>query len=597
MVLARVAGCLVETGKSIQDFALHRSRSDRLYYRTAVLDECVSECPTMTDWEAVVGQHVEIVRRTVYRLVGNDADAWDCVQETFLEAVRIDRREPVRDWSALLRHLATARALDLLRMRSRQRCRCSAEADPAQATSREPSPSHQAEASELADRLRAAVGQLPRRQAQVFCLTCFEQMTSDEVGHRLGISPTAARMLLSRAPASAWAYRALASRGGKGRLRTRKMENHENFHHDELLERAVEAVLRDPIPDELPSDRVAQLAAVVRQAALEPHPITLIERITRSLDTWRWIMRSPVSRVAAAAVFILAIAGVALWFHAGGTQYAFADFFKPILEAKSAKFKATFEHNGKQAATANVMVSAPNRARMELQRPGQPVEITIVDYSKGVSVMIDSAKKIAVINKMVGLPRERASMNLLEELQSLIRDAKKPDVKRESLGKKEVDGHRAVGWRLSGPGLHEPGVTATIWGDLQTGLPIRIESSYALTGQKSTLSDCIWNPDLDESMFNCDPPVGYKVVNIQTDLSPVTETDLTKTLRRCGEVFGVFPDTLNRQAIFEMVKRLPKKDGHKIGDLFPLAHARLWICGRTATESGPPLRGQRSFAR
>ena len=69
----------------------------------------------MTDWEAVVGQHVEIVRRTVYRLVGNDADAWDCVQETFLEAVKIDRREPVRDWPALLRHLATARALDLLR--------------------------------------------------------------------------------------------------------------------------------------------------------------------------------------------------------------------------------------------------------------------------------------------------------------------------------------------------------------------------------------------------------------------------------------------------------------------------------------------------
>ncbi len=69
----------------------------------------------MTDWEVIVGQHVEIVRRTVYRLVGNHADAWDCVQETFLEAVRIDRREPVRDWPALLRHLATARALDLLR--------------------------------------------------------------------------------------------------------------------------------------------------------------------------------------------------------------------------------------------------------------------------------------------------------------------------------------------------------------------------------------------------------------------------------------------------------------------------------------------------
>lgn len=153
----------------------------------------------MTDWEAVVGQHVEIVRRTAYRLLGNDADAWDCVQETFLDAVRIDRREPVRDWPALLRHLATARALDLVRVRSRQRCRCGAEADLAQAIGREPNPSGRAEASELADRLRAAVGRLPRRQAQVFCLTCFEQMTSEATAEQMRISPTAARMLLSRA--------------------------------------------------------------------------------------------------------------------------------------------------------------------------------------------------------------------------------------------------------------------------------------------------------------------------------------------------------------------------------------------------------------
>jgi RNA polymerase sigma-70 factor, ECF subfamily len=89
--------------------------------------------------------------------------------------------------------------LDLLRVRSRQRNRCSPEADPAQALSRELNPSRQAEARELADGLRAAVGQLPRRQAEVFCLTCFEQMTSEQVAERLKISPTAVRMLLCRA--------------------------------------------------------------------------------------------------------------------------------------------------------------------------------------------------------------------------------------------------------------------------------------------------------------------------------------------------------------------------------------------------------------
>jgi RNA polymerase sigma-70 factor, ECF subfamily len=153
----------------------------------------------MTDWEAVIGQYVGIVQRTACRLVGNHADAWDCIQDTFLEAVKLDRREPVRNWPGLLRHLATARALDLLRRRSRQRARCNAEVDVAEVVSREPNPTSHAEASELAQRLRAAVAQLPRRQAEVFCLTCFEQMSSDEVAERLRISPTAARMLLVRA--------------------------------------------------------------------------------------------------------------------------------------------------------------------------------------------------------------------------------------------------------------------------------------------------------------------------------------------------------------------------------------------------------------
>ena len=61
---------------------------------------------------------------------------------------------------------------------------------------------------------------------------------------------------------------------------------------------------------------------------------------------------------------------------------------------------------------------------MELQRPGQPVEITIEDKSKGVSVLIDPAKKTAVIDKWVGLSRELASMNPLDEIRSLILEAK-----------------------------------------------------------------------------------------------------------------------------------------------------------------------------
>ena len=139
----------------------------------------------MTDWKSLVLEHKQLVWQTVYRLVGDHADALDCFQETFLEAVKLDRKVAVRQWPAMLRHLATLRALDLLRTRYRQSKRADAEFDPAVVISREPNPSEHAEAGELADRLRAALAQLPAQQAEVFCLCRLNGMTYREAAMRL----------------------------------------------------------------------------------------------------------------------------------------------------------------------------------------------------------------------------------------------------------------------------------------------------------------------------------------------------------------------------------------------------------------------------
>ena len=124
----------------------------------------------VTDWKLIVDQYGTLVWATASRLLGNHADAQDCFQETFCEAIKLARREPVRDWGSLLRHLATVRALDLLRVRCRTRSRTDAQADPAAAIGREADPSQEAEALELAERLRAALAQLPPQQANVFCI-------------------------------------------------------------------------------------------------------------------------------------------------------------------------------------------------------------------------------------------------------------------------------------------------------------------------------------------------------------------------------------------------------------------------------------------
>ena len=153
----------------------------------------------MTDWKSIVRQHGGIVWATACRLLGNTADASDCFQETFLEAVKVSRREAVRDWPALLRHLAAARALDLLRARCRQRGRTDALADPDGVLGREADPGQEAEAGELAERLRAALGQVPPQQAEVFWLICVEKLSYREVGARLNLTTNLVGVLLHRA--------------------------------------------------------------------------------------------------------------------------------------------------------------------------------------------------------------------------------------------------------------------------------------------------------------------------------------------------------------------------------------------------------------
>jgi RNA polymerase sigma factor (sigma-70 family) len=153
----------------------------------------------MTDWNEIVARHGQVVWNTAWRLLSNHADASDCYQKTFLDAVRVDGRETVRDWPALLKRLATAQALDLLRDRYRQAGRRQPLADPSSVPSSQPGPEKRAEEAELAGQLRAALAELPDRQAEAFYLQAVEGMTYREVADRLRLDTNAVGVLLNRA--------------------------------------------------------------------------------------------------------------------------------------------------------------------------------------------------------------------------------------------------------------------------------------------------------------------------------------------------------------------------------------------------------------
>jgi outer membrane lipoprotein-sorting protein len=320
------------------------------------------------------------------------------------------------------------------------------------------------------------------------------------------------------------------------------------------------AAVRAENPGQISDDFNDRLRQRMAESLDSPQTETLRPMyVTHSLDTWRWIMRSPVSRVAAAVIFVVAIGSVAVWLNGGGANCALADFVKPILEAKTAKFTMKYEAEGQPAMTFRVAFLAPNRMRQDL--PNGVVNIT--DFEKGKIVSVAPKEKRATIISLTNMPKDKTPPNYFAQLQSQLLDSeKKPDVKREPLGEKEIGGRRVVGFRISSPAQ-----VLTLWGDPKTGMPVRIETDVnVLPRTKTTWTDFEFNMAVDESQFSLEPPAGYTVVDMPVDASPPTENDLIASLRQYSDVNGgTLPDGIDHPSTMSFVMQTAIKLGVEQG--------------------------------
>jgi RNA polymerase sigma-70 factor (ECF subfamily) len=155
----------------------------------------------MIDWPGLVREEGPRIWQVAYRLLGNHADAADCVQEAFTQALEIARREEVTSWAGLLRHLATVQGLHRLRCRYRETARIAVLTRDCAIPSTEPGPLEHAEAAELALALRQALTDLSQQEATVFCLRCLEGLSYQEIADQMQLEVNAVGVILHRARA------------------------------------------------------------------------------------------------------------------------------------------------------------------------------------------------------------------------------------------------------------------------------------------------------------------------------------------------------------------------------------------------------------
>ena len=151
-------------------------------------------------FRALVERHSRPLFRLAFRMTGNQQDAEDVVQESFLRAWRqlgrFDERASFGTW---LYRIATNCSLDAMRGRKRRPIATDVE-DPALALpSGDPTPERVAMSGQVRERVAEAMDELSDSERTAFVLRHFEGMRIEEVSRVLGCQPGAAKHSVFRA--------------------------------------------------------------------------------------------------------------------------------------------------------------------------------------------------------------------------------------------------------------------------------------------------------------------------------------------------------------------------------------------------------------
>ncbi len=153
----------------------------------------------------LVERHSRGVFRLAFRMTGNEHDAEDVVQETFLKAYRklaaFEERAQFGSW---LHRIAANCAYDVLRARLRHDERVdrteTAEGERTLSVpADDPSPDRLVAGTEVRRRMRAALARMSALERSAFTLRHVEGMSIAEISHALGLDASAAKQSVFRA--------------------------------------------------------------------------------------------------------------------------------------------------------------------------------------------------------------------------------------------------------------------------------------------------------------------------------------------------------------------------------------------------------------
>jgi hypothetical protein len=236
----------------------------------------------------------------------------------------------------------------------------------------------------------------------------------------------------------------------------------------------------------------------------------------------------------------------------------FASVIEPILNAKTAAYDIVIgPDDGTKPVIHDLVMGSRIRRRVAGSRA-----VTIIDLENRRVLFLNEADMEARYGDidLKGAPSSQNYLkgiafgrNYLEELKNTILRLKDmPDFTVEELGRKQLDGREVVGFFASHPKLD-----MTIWADVDTGLPLRIE--YNLGTMQATSKNMKFDLPMEEEMFSMEIPAGYKVQEPLTMDIQATEDNFIEGLRLIADKLNYdrFPDDVSYESFYKWMTSGP----------------------------------------
>jgi hypothetical protein len=271
-----------------------------------------------------------------------------------------------------------------------------------------------------------------------------------------------------------------------------------------------------------------------------------VRKAGEGLNLRRIIMKSKITKVAAAAVIIFAVlTGINLL---GGTV-TFADVAEQFLKARTVIFDFHIGE-GEDSPVMHEIVVGQRIRRTISNLPGMT---QILDVETGRMLALNDIDKTAVYVDIKGMLQEktRGYIEFVREVLMELKDSEKV----VELGEQEIDGRKAIGF--SGRGNNNQQLK--IWADPKTAVPIRVE--LRLGQLLVILKNFQFDVPIDDSQVSMEVPKGYTLEETEIDFTKGTEEDFIESLRIWAEVLlnGKFPEAIGTENYMKQMPLLGEK--------------------------------------